>query len=198
MGIYDEIGVRPFINARGRAYTRFGGSIMPPEVLTAMAEASRHSVNLFDLQERLGHVIAEMTHNEAAFISCGAASGILLAVAGCIAGTDEAKATRLPDSAGMRNQVVMHRSERGTEADPAIRAAGGKIVDVGTAEGASEAQFVSALNEQTAAVVLLAGERGGNLGTARVIELAHGRGVPVLVDGAQSVPPKVSLWKYTR
>jgi len=130
MSIYQDLGVRPFINAGGWTYTRYGGSIMPLEVLSAMTEASRHFVNLFDLQNAVGKRIADMTRNEAAFVSCGAASGILLAVASCIAGTDEALANHLPDSAGMRNEVVMPQRDRGTEADSAIRAAGGKVREV--------------------------------------------------------------------
>ena len=88
MGIYDEIGVRPFINASGWMYMRYGGTIMPEPVVAAMAEASRQFVNIFDLQNRIGEAIAKMTQNEAAFVSCGAASGILLAVAACIAGAE--------------------------------------------------------------------------------------------------------------
>ena len=88
MGVYDEIGVRPFINAGGWMYTRYGGSIMAEPVVAAMAEASRRFVNLFDVQDRMGEAIAAMTNNESAMVSCGAASGILLSVAACIAGTD--------------------------------------------------------------------------------------------------------------
>ena len=199
MGIYEEIGVRPFINAGGWTYTRYGGSIMPGEVLAAMVEASKQFVNIYKLQESVGNAIAKLTSNEAALVSCGAASGILLAVAACIAGTDEDLAGRLPETSGMRNQVVMFRCERGTEADPAIRAAGGRIVDVGGPEGAAEEHFVAAINEQTAAVVILAGvPTDRRPDTARVVELAHTRSIPVLVDGAYGIPPKQNLWHFTR
>ena len=65
MGIYEEIGVRPFINA-GDMYTRFGGSIMWPCAVEAMTEAAKQYVNINDLQARIGESIAEMTNNEAA------------------------------------------------------------------------------------------------------------------------------------
>jgi L-seryl-tRNA(Ser) seleniumtransferase len=198
MSIYQDLGVRPFINAGGWTYTRYGGSIMPLEVLSAMTEASRHFVNLFDLQNAVGKRIADMTRNEAAFVSCGAASGILLAVASCIAGTDEALANHLPDSAGMRNEVVMPQRDRGTEADSAIRAAGGRIVNIGNADGMSESQFLSRLNDHTAAVVLLARDQDDSLSVGRIVELAHARKIPVLVDGACAVPPQENLWRYTR
>ena len=199
MGIYEEIGVRPFINAGGWTYTRYGGSIMRAEVLAAMVEAARQFVNIYRLQESVGDAIARLTNNEAALVSCGAASGIVLAVAACIAGTDEERAERLPETSGMRNRVVMFRCERGTEADPAIRAAGGKIFDVGGPQGADEEEFIDAVKEPTAAVLVLAGvHTDRRLSTARIVELAHARGVPVLVDGAYAIPPKQNLWHFTR
>jgi D-glucosaminate-6-phosphate ammonia-lyase len=78
MSFYDEVGVRPFINATGRMFTRYGGTIMSDEVLAAMAQASKHFVNLYELQDQTGRAIAALTHNQAALVSCGAASGILL------------------------------------------------------------------------------------------------------------------------
>ncbi len=68
MGVYEELDVRPFINAADH-YTRFGGSIMWPCAAEAMVEASRQYVNLFEMQARVGEAIAEMTGNEAACIN---------------------------------------------------------------------------------------------------------------------------------
>ncbi|HEX3357744.1 MAG TPA: aminotransferase class V-fold PLP-dependent enzyme [Tepidisphaeraceae bacterium] len=198
MNIYEELKVRPFINARG-IYTRFGGTIMPEAVVAAMAEASRQFVNLFELQDRMGEAIARMTQNEAAFVSCGAASGILLAIAGCIAGTNEESANRLPDTQGMRNQVIMQLCDCGTECDAAIRAAGGKIVHVGVQDRRTNVEkFLDAINEQTAAIVLLAFGSDGDSWGRRIVEGARQKNIPVLVDGAYSVPPKENLWRYTR
>ncbi|HEX4124104.1 MAG TPA: hypothetical protein VHY37_05200 [Tepidisphaeraceae bacterium] len=139
MDVYQELGVRTFINARA-PYTRFGGAIMADEVVAAMAEAARSGVDVAEMQEKVGKAIARLTRNEAAYVSCGAASGITLAVASCICGVDEKLADRLPDSAGMRNKVLMHACDRGTECDVAIRCAGGKIENVGDERGASAQQ----------------------------------------------------------
>jgi D-glucosaminate-6-phosphate ammonia-lyase len=199
MRMYDELGVRPFINAGGWMFTRYGGSIMPEPVVAAMAEASKQFVNLFDLQDRMGNAIAAMTHNEAAFVSCGAAAGILLAVAACIAGTDAELADRLPDTQGMRNQVIMARCARGTEADAVVRGAGGRIIQIGPPDkepGAEE--YLGAINDQTAAILLIGFGSEGELRAAPIVKGAHDRGVPVLVDGACSIPPKENLWRYTR
>jgi D-glucosaminate-6-phosphate ammonia-lyase len=199
MNIYDQLGIRPFINAGGWMYTRYGGSIMPPPVVAAMAEASRQFVNLYELQDRVGEAIAAMTRNESAFVSCGAASGILLATAACIAGTDAELADRLPDTQGMRNQVIMQRCDRGTEADTAIRAAGGKIVDIGTAQRRPSAdEVLGAISEQTAAILLVAFESERELDVGPIIKGARERKIPVLVDGASALPPRENLWHYTR
>ena len=184
MNVYAELQVRPFINARG-IYTRFGGTIMPEAVVAAMAEASKQFVNIFDLQDRMGEAIARMTQNEAAFVSCGAASGMLLAIATCIAGTNETLANRLPDTQGMRNQIIMQSCDRGTECDVAIRAAGGKIVDVGMKDQRTNVEkFLNAINEQTAAIVLMAFGRDSDSWAKRIVEGARNRKIRVLVDGA--------------
>jgi uncharacterized pyridoxal phosphate-dependent enzyme len=199
MCIYKELGVRPFINAGGWNYTRYGGSIMPDEVVASMAEASKQFVNMFDLQDRVGEAIAKMTRNESAFISCGATSGILLAVAACIAGTDPELADRLPDTTGLRKQIIMSRYARGTEADPAIRAAGGKIVEVGGKEKlASTEDYLAAINEQTAAILLIAFEAEPESNFDAIIRAARKRNIPVLIDGACAIPPVENFWHYTR
>jgi len=180
-------------------YTRYGGTIMPDVVLSAMAEASKHFVNLFELQDKVGRAIAALTHNEATFVCCGAASGMLLCAAAVIAGTDADKAERLPDSSGLRNQFIMRRYERGTEADPVIRAAGGRIVLVGPADRcAAPEEIFAAINEQTAAIVLVEFESEGQVDAGPVVAGARQRGIPVIIDGACALPPKKNLWHYTR
>src|SRR5207248_11223135 len=111
MQIYQDLGVRRFINASG-TYTRLGGSRMPPVVVAAMAEAARHFVDMDELQLNVGARLAALTHNEAAYVTSGAAAGLTLATAACMAGTDPARARQLPDVRGLRNQVVMQRAHR--------------------------------------------------------------------------------------
>ena len=111
MQIYQDLGVRRFINAAG-AYTRLGGSRMPPLVVAAMADAARHFVDMDELQLCVGARLAALTHNDAAYVTSGAAAGLTLATAACMAGTDPARARQLPDVRGLRNQVVMQRAHR--------------------------------------------------------------------------------------
>lgn len=197
MDIYQELGVPGFINARG-AYTRFGGALMPPPVVEAMAAAARSGTLMAELQEKVGQAIARLTQNEAAYVSCGAASGITLVMAACMAGIDPALAERLPDTSGMKNEVIMHACDQGTECDVAIRCSGATIRLIGDRDRATETQLLAAMGERTAAVVLLVGDHPGKLSLDRIVALAHERGVPVILDGAAAVPPKVNLWRFTR
>src|SRR5205809_473295 len=107
----EKLGLRPVINGVGTV-TILGGSIMPPEVVQAMAEASRHFVPLEELQQKVGDRIAELLQVPAAMVSCGAASAITVATAACIAGGDRGRLQKLPDTTGLRNEVVIQKSHR--------------------------------------------------------------------------------------
>src|SRR5262249_28656303 len=93
---YADLGIRRVINASA-TLTRLGGSRMPPVVLDAMRAGGEAFVDIFELQARVGARIAELTGNEACYVSSGAAAGIAVCVAGCVAGTDPTRIRRLPD-----------------------------------------------------------------------------------------------------
>lgn len=194
MGIYDDIGVRPFINAWG-THTRFGGSIMSERVAQAMLEASRLSVEIEELAAKVGAEIAQLTFNEAAYVSGGAAAGIALAIASCMTGTDPRKCERLPDTTGMKAKVIMHKAGRFWE-DVAVQAPGVQIEEIGNSQSARERDLANALDADTAAVVTC--DWPGLIPVARVVELSHAADVPVIVDAAGDVPPKENLWRFTR
>lgn len=198
MNIYEEIGVRPMINALS-TYTRLGGSIMPPEVTAAMVEAAQCHVDLVDLQQRVGTEIARLTRNQAAYVSAGAAAGLVLATAACVAGTDPQAIRRLPDTRGMvKNEVVVHKSHRNGY-DHAVRQVGVKLVEIGDSLSTAADELRAALNEHTAAVFWFQGAMTGqgDLPLAQVIEIAHAADVPVVVDAAAQLPPAENLWRFT-
>src|SRR5438067_10017950 len=130
--IYRELGVRTVINASG-TLTRLGGSRMAPEVLEAMAAAARSFVRIEDLQDAAGRVIAEVTGAESGYVTSGAAAGLLLGTAACVTGLDPGKMNRLPDTTGMKNEVLIPRSHRNFY-DHAVRAVGVKLVEIGIAD----------------------------------------------------------------
>jgi uncharacterized pyridoxal phosphate-dependent enzyme len=191
--VYANLGMRRVINAAA-TLTRLGGSIMPPPVLEAMIQASRSFVELPELQRRCGERLAELTRNEAAYVCSGAAAGLTLTTAACITDTDPAKIARLPgDLAGLKDEVVVHRSQRNGY-DFAVRQTGVRMVEIGPSVDELEA----ALGERTAAVVYFAGKLAeGSLPLRTVVEVAHRRGVPVIVDGAAQIPPISNLSRYT-
>jgi L-seryl-tRNA(Ser) seleniumtransferase len=197
--LYRSLGLRPIINC-ATTYTRLGGSIMRPEVRAAMADAADAFVSIPDLQVAVGKRLAELTGNESAYVSNGAAAGLALAVAAAITGDDPAKMARLPnDLSGMKNEVIVHRTQRNFY-DIAIRQTGATIVEIGHAMETAPWEIDAAINERTAAVVYFTGPHLNvhTLPLEYVVERAHAHGVPVIVDGAAQVPPASNLTHYTR
>lgn len=196
--VYADLGMRRVVNAAA-TLTRLGGSLMPPPVVEAMVAASRSFVELPELQRRVGERLARMTRNEAAYVCSGAAAGLTLATAACVTGTDPVAIARLPgDLAGLKDEVVVHRSQRNGY-DFAVRQTGVRLVEIGFAGGTQAWELEAAIGERTAAVLYFAGahfERGA-LPLATTIEIATRRGVPVIVDGAAQIPPASNLWRFT-
>jgi L-seryl-tRNA(Ser) seleniumtransferase len=198
MGRYEQLGVTPVINASA-TLTRLGGSRMPPPVLAAMQEAAHAFVDLDLLQQRVGQRIAELTGNEACYVSCGAAAGIALATAACMVGTDPAGIANLPHLTGSRDSVVIHRSHRNGY-DHAVRQVGARLREIGMAHTTQAWELEHALDERVACVVYFAGEHyaSASLPLEDVIAAAHAKNVPVVVDAAAQIPPVASLWHFTK
>lgn len=197
MDVYDDLGVRKYVNGFA-TITSLGGSLMPPEVLAAMAEAARHFVDIDDLQARAGARIASWTRNEAAYVSCGAAAGLVLTTAACITGLDPDKRARLPLTEGMANEVIVHRSGR-VGYDFAIRQAGGRLVEIGSDSGASAEELEAAIGPRTVAIFCFwnVSRMGGQVPLERQVEIGRRHGVPVIVDAAAQIPPVENLWRFT-
>ena len=197
--IYRRLGVRPVIHGSGTT-TRYGGSRLRPEALEVMREASTTLVNLDELNEAAGAFIASRLGAEAAFVSAGASAGLILQAAACIAGTDPARITRLPDTRGMRNEIVIQRAHRFAY-DQAYRVAGGVLVEIGLARRTQPFELEAAITERTAAVAYLVSpftSPPGVLTLEQVIAIAHERSVPVIVDAASMLPPRENLTKFLR
>lgn len=195
-GMYERLGIRPLVNARG-SHTRLGGSIMPPEVLDAMRDAAGAYIVLDELQAAASEVIARATGAEAGMVTGGAEAGLLLATAACMAGTDPIKIERLPDSNGMKNEAIIHRAHRNGY-DHAIRAAGATVVEVGYGHGTIPYQLEAAFTERTALVMYLASPWAsrGALPLAQTCAIAHRHDIPVLVDAAAMLPPPENLTRF--
>ncbi len=192
-GIYEELNLRPFINAAG-TYTSLSACIMPREVVAAMDEASRQHVSIPELQTAAGDRIASLVGAgaEAALITAGCADALTHATAACVCGTDEEKIRRVPDTAGMKNEVIFQKSHR-FSFDHAIRNVGVKIVEIETEE-----ELWSAINDRTAMLFFL--DRADNEGRIKREEfarIAHQAGIPSLIDAAASLPPAENLSAFS-
>ena len=184
---YRALGIRPLINAAG-TYTTLTGSVMAPEVREAMAEASRYFVPLIDLQHAVGARISKMIGVEAAMVSCGAASSITLATAACLTRGDRDKVRRLPDTEGMKNEVIMVKQHR-MGFDHACRAAGGKIIEVETPE-----ELEAAINDKTAMLFFVhIFESKGKINRNHFIGAGKRHDIPVFNDAAAELPPATNL-----
>lgn len=197
-GIYQKIGVRTIINGRG-ATTSVGGTLMPPEVLAAMAEASRAFVVLDELNAAVSRKIVEITGAEAGYVTSGSAAGMALAAAACIAGEDPAAIRRLPNSDGLANEIIIHRSHR-INYDQMFRVGGGKLVEIGLVSGTEPWELERAITDRTAAVAWIDSRAAGPgaLDFQTVVAIAHNHGVPVIVDAASTVPPVDHLRRWLR
>ncbi len=199
MGIYEQLGVPTAINAAGHL-TRLSGARMSETVLDAMREAARAHVRIEDLQDRAGEIIARHTGAEAGYVTSGAAAGLTLATAACLAGLDVAKMDRLPQTEGMPNEVIVQRGHRNAY-DHAIRAAGARIRDVGylgyPGAGCTYAwQIEEAIGPQTVAIAHAVMDAPGTVPLAEVAALAHRHGLPVIVDAAAALPPRDNLRRF--
>jgi L-seryl-tRNA(Ser) seleniumtransferase len=184
--IYSAIGVRPFINARG-TWTYLSASLELPEVRLAKEEASRHFVDIFELQHAVGKRLAELSGAESGMITSGAAGAIASATAGCMAGTDPAKIWQLPDTTGLKNEVIMFGGR--SAFDSAARLTGAKLVVTHTHE-----ELKSAINSQTALVyTTVLGER-----LQKALVITKAAGVPMLLDDAAGIPPIQNLRLYAQ
>ena len=195
--IYDRLGVTKVINARSWV-TALGGSIMRPEVFAAMEEAGRHFVDMDELMAAGGKVVARACGAEAGMVCAGAAAGNLLMAAAAITGTDRSKVDRLPDTTGMKNEIVIFKSQRNSY-DRTFETAGGKLVEIGMPKTVTAYQLEAAIGDATAGVVYtLAPFLPRPLSLEETIEIAHACGAPVLVDASAEVPPADNLTKPIR
>ena len=161
---------------------------MAPQVIRAMEEASGRYVSIQELQEAAGRQIAGWLGAEAALVTCGCASALTLGTAACVTGCDEEKMNRLPDTRGMKNEVVLQRSHR-VEYDHAVRNVGVRLIQV-----ESRQELEAAIGPGTAMLFFLnMAQHRGQIQREEFVEIARNAGVPCLIDAAADIPPAENL-----
>ena len=197
--IYKELGAKPVINATG-SVTMLGGSTPIPEVREAMAQADGAYIPLMELQEAAGNAIARMVNVPAAYITSGAGSALMLATAAAMAGDDDNRIQQLPNTAGMKNEVLIQTRQRYWY-DRCLELAGAKLVMFGSEERTTREDLEQAIGPNTAAVHYYAVEQEYDpnaLSLEDTIEVAHARDVLVTVDAAGQIYPLENFGKYVR
>ena len=193
--VYKKLGVAPIINAQSWV-TSLGGSIMRPEVLSAMDEAANAFVDIKKLNRAAGEVVALACGAEQGLVTAGCSAAQVLMVAACMTGQSESNVEQLPGTTGMKNEVVLFKGQR-NRYDKAFVTAGAKLVTYGSEHEGTADELEAAINENTACVafVIMPFALHG-VGLEETIRVAHERGVPVIVDAAAELPPRANLSKF--
>ncbi|MBU1312463.1 MAG: aminotransferase class V-fold PLP-dependent enzyme [Alphaproteobacteria bacterium] len=196
--IRPSLGLRPVINVSG-TMTSLGASIVVPEAIEAMTKILPQFVEINDLQRKASAVIARLTGGEAGFVTASCSAGITLAVAGAITGNNLLAIEKLPDVAPEKNEVLVqmgHVVSYGAPVDQSIRLGGGKVVLVGQATSTHRFHVEQAITDKTAAAVYVVSHHVvdyGLLNLKEFVEIAHAKGVPVIVDAASEYDLRIFL-----
>ena len=183
------LGLRPVINVSG-TMTALGASICVPQAVEAVAGILPHFVEIDDVQRKASAVISRLTGAEAGMVTASASAGITLSTAACMTGADLACIEQLPDTGGMKDEVIIqagHMVNYGAPVEQAIRLAGARVVPVGQATDVRPYQLAGLLNESSAAAVYVVSHHCvdyGQIPLPDFVEICHERGVPVIVDAA--------------
>jgi D-glucosaminate-6-phosphate ammonia-lyase len=183
------LGLRPVINVSG-TMTSLGASIVVPDSIAAMGALLPQFVEMGDLHRLASRAIASATGGEAGFVTASCSAGITLSIAAAMTGADLAAIERLPDTDGLKNEVVLlagHMVDYGAPVEQAVRLAGARVVPVGQATSAYGYQVAGAITDNTAAALYVVSHhvaRTGMVPLATFIDIAHSQDVPVIVDAA--------------
>tara|TARA_B100000029_G_scaffold516845_1_gene636206 strand:- start:4584 stop:5735 length:1152 start_codon:yes stop_codon:yes gene_type:complete len=193
--VYRKLGVKPVINAQSWV-TVLGGSIMRKEVLEAMNDASKVFVDMIELNKSAGKFIAKICNSEAGLVTNGCASAQVLMSAACMTGEDDYKVEKLPNTGGMKNEIIIFKGQR-NRYDKAFETSGAIIKEFGTEEGATEEDLISMISNKTCAIayVIMPFYKPG-IGLEKTIEIAHKNSIPVILDAAAEIPPRSNLHRF--
>lgn len=182
--IFERLDVRPVINACG-IYTDLGGSRLSPSVWAAMTEANDCFIDMVDLLDRTGDIIADLIGVEAARVTPGASAAIALGIGACMTGCDQQRIEALPNTANMPNEVILQRGHH-YKYDRCVELAGARLVEVGDTAGTRPEEIRAAIGPRTAALFVPAHLDGqnGTVSLADVAAIGHEQGIPTFVDAA--------------
>lgn len=196
--VYSGLGVETVLNA-ATTLTALGGSRMPEVVLHAMRDAADSFVDMHELNIAAGRKLAELTGNEAGYVTSGCAAGIVLAVLAARNHGDPSILRSIHGSEGVPNEVIIHAAHR-IPYDHVVNLAGGRLEQIGNVQQTFDWELEARITPNTAAVLYVAGSHlpQAAIPLERVVEIARDKNVPVIVDAAAQLPPVENLWKFTQ
>lgn len=187
--IITHYNLTPIINVSG-TMTSLGASLATPKAIDAGAAIQNYFVRIDELQARSSKVIATTTGAEAGFVTACSAAGITISVAACMTGCNLAKIEQLPETSGLKYEVVVQRGHLinyGAPIDQAVRLAGAKVVGVGTAALAHTFHLEDCITENTAAALFVVSHhtvQEGQIPLTDFINCCRQHNVPVIIDMA--------------
>lgn len=198
--IYKELGAQPVINATG-SVTLLGGSTPVQEVKEAMDRADSAFIPLIELEQAAGDEIARLAGVPAAYITSGAGSALTLATAAFMAGGDDDLIQQLPDTSGLKDEIILQHREQYWY-DRCLQLAGAKLVYAGDEHGTTEDDIRAAVTDKTCAIHVPVVEQAPKdpnvVPLDKVIEIAKDAGVYASVDAAGQIYPLENFGKYVR
>lgn len=189
--VIKELGLRTFINAAG-TYTTMTASLMHDEVVDTIQSASHHFVMINEVQDKVGEKIAAMCHAEAAMVTSGCWSALVLGTAGVLTRMDRKKVALLPNLSSFEKTEVIVQKSHNIAYVHALTNTGIIPVEVETAE-----EMERAITNKTAMMWFL--NSSGPMGQVKheeFIAIAKKHNIPTMIDMAADVPPVENLWKY--
>jgi uncharacterized pyridoxal phosphate-dependent enzyme len=189
---FKELGLRTFINAAGN-YTSMTASLMPPEVIQAIQSSALKYALLDDVQDKVGEKIAALCHAEAAMVTAGCWSALVLGMAGVLTGMDNKKVAQLPflEGTGMKSEVIMLKNHANGY-HRALTNAGVSIITVD-----NRVELEKAISDKTALLWYLNREApDSTIQHKEFVEIARQHKIPSMIDIAADVPPVENLWKF--
>ena len=196
MNIYDELDVKPVVNAIGPR-TLLGGNTPSPAVRARMDEAEEYYADMAELSAGAGKKIAQMLGIEAAIVTSGTASALVLGASACMTGKDMAKIEQLPDATGMPFEFIIQRGLR-LKYDRCMTLSGGKLVEVGQEQGTHPEHIEAAIGPNTAGIHYFVQSNPDVVPLEQVIQIGRDYDIPVVVDAAGCVYPPELLSKYVK
>lgn len=187
--IFEQNGIRRVINASGRM-TALGVSAIDSRTGEAMVQGAQNYVVIDELIRRAGEIISQYTGGEDSCVTSSASAAIAISVAGLITRGRLDLVERMPDSDGLKNQVVLqkgHSVNFGAPIDQMIRLGGGVPVEAGQANQVKKEHIIGAINENTVALMYVKSHhcvQKGMVSLQDMLDIAHQHQLPLLLDAA--------------